>query len=316
MEDCKNKVADAIFDLDSAANAGNQNATPELVLSIIERLTGASTDFSGAFVKHLTSGDLSGDQQAEAIKHANNLTQAIVALLSNTKGVTRLAAEDKTIEGLLSTSKSSGNCAKGIFGGLQSSSLSTISQEKRPERVQQYQAELQSTLHPIISLAESLIPKDVSETVNNEDDLGDLVESELTSAARAIEEAAALLAKLLSEDKPDPKLTQTDVQVHQSILSSVKAITDAIGRLIVCATNAQQEIVANGRGNGTKTAFYKKNSRWMEGLISAAKAVATATKFLVECADGVVHGTHKMEQLVVAAHEGKLKLYGMILFIN
>ena len=39
------------------------------------------------------------------------------------------------------------------------------------------------------------------------------------------------------------------------------------------------------------------------GLITAAKSVASATTSLVEAADGVVNGTHTMEQLVVAAHE-------------
>lgn len=83
---------------------------------------------------------------------------------------------------------------------------------------------------------------------------------------------------------------------------SAQAITDAIGRLIVAATQSQQEIVAQGRGTGTKTAFYKKNNRWVEGLISAAKAVATATKILVESANGAVLGTHSVEQLIVAAN--------------
>jgi len=39
------------------------------------------------------------------------------------------------------------------------------------------------------------------------------------------------------------------------------------------------------------------------GLITAAKTVASATTALVAAADGVVNGTHTMEQLVVAAHE-------------
>lgn len=92
-------------------------------------------------------------------------------------------------------------------------------------------------------------------------------------------------------------------KVHQSILECSKAITDAISRLIQCATLAQVEIVASGRGSGSRMAFYKKNSRWMDGLISAAKAVASATNMMVLGADGVVHGTHKMEQLIVGAHE-------------
>ncbi|KAG8909671.1 sla2 Src-like adaptor 2, partial [Tulasnella sp. 417] len=49
--------------------------------------------------------------------------------------------------------------------------------------------------------------------------------------------------------------------------------------------------------------FYKKNNRWTEGLISAAKAVAYATTLLIESADGVLSGTHSLEQLIVASNE-------------
>lgn len=41
----------------------------------------------------------------------------------------------------------------------------------------------------------------------------------------------------------------------------------------------------------------------MEGLLSAAKAVAVSTKTLVESANGFVHGTHSIEQLVVSAND-------------
>jgi len=80
-------------------------------------------------------------------------------------------------------------------------------------------------------------------------------------------------------------------------------ITSAIGTLIRAATLAQQEIVAKGRGSATSAQFYKKNHRWTEGLVSAAKAVAMATTALVESADAVVRGTQGIEPLVVAAHE-------------
>ncbi|KAF8898981.1 I/LWEQ domain-containing protein [Infundibulicybe gibba] len=49
--------------------------------------------------------------------------------------------------------------------------------------------------------------------------------------------------------------------------------------------------------------FYKRNNRWTEGLISAAKAVAFATNLLIESADGVLSGTHSLEQLIVASNE-------------
>lgn len=61
--------------------------------------------------------------------------------------------------------------------------------------------------------------------------------------------------------------------------------------------------MAQGRGTSSRTAFYKRNNRWTEGLISAAKAVATSTNMLIETADGVISGTRKLEQLIVCAND-------------
>lgn len=131
-------------------------------------------------------------------------------------------------------------------------------------------------------------------------DVSDRVEQEMLSAAQAIEAAAARLSALLNAPSAD---TSAEYKVNTAILESVMGITGAIGNLIRAATLAQQEIVAKGRGSASAQQFYKKNHRWTEGLVSAAKAVAMCTTTLVENADGVVKGTHTMEQLVVAAHE-------------
>ncbi|KAH8918086.1 ANTH-domain-containing protein [Atractiella rhizophila] len=61
--------------------------------------------------------------------------------------------------------------------------------------------------------------------------------------------------------------------------------------------------VASGRGSGSTQAFYKRNNRWTEGLISAAKAVAWATTNLIQTADGVIDGSKSLEQLIVASNE-------------
>jgi hypothetical protein len=61
--------------------------------------------------------------------------------------------------------------------------------------------------------------------------------------------------------------------------------------------------VREGRGTSSRAAFYKKHNRWTEGLISAAKAVATSTNMLIETADGVISGRNSPEQLIVASNE-------------
>lgn len=81
------------------------------------------------------------------------------------------------------------------------------------------------------------------------------------------------------------------------------AVTNAIAALIKAATDSQNEIVQSGRGSSSRTAFYKKNNRWTEGLISAAKAVATSTNTLIETADGVISGRNSPEQLIVASND-------------
>jgi hypothetical protein len=91
---------------------------------------------------------------------------------------------------------------------------------------------------------------------------------------------------------------------QSSILEAAIAVTSAIARLIKAAAASQQEIVAQGRGSSMSRAqFYKKNNRWTEGLISAAKAVANSTNMLIETADGVISGRNSPEQLIVASND-------------
>ena len=125
----------------------------------------------------------------------------------------------------------------------------------------------------------------------------------MMGAARAIEEATECLQALMSRPRDSSRHNALDIQVHDSILQSAMAIIDAIAWLIKTATDSQQEVVAQGKGSSTTQQFYKRNNRWTEGLISAARAVAFATNLLIEAADGVLSGTHSLEQLIVASNE-------------
>jgi len=151
---------------------------------------------------------------------------------------------------------------------------------------------------------EGLIPKAKANALAKASgDIGDVVEREMLGAAKAIEAATQRLQELMSRPRDSSRFSAVDLQVHDAILAAAMAITSAIGRLIQAATESQQEIVAQGRGSSTAQQFYKRNNRWTEGLISAAKAVAYATTLLIESADGVLSGTHSLEQLIVASNE-------------
>jgi len=166
-------------------------------------------------------------------------------------------------------------------------------------------AETRSSLTKLSEIIDGIIPKGAKGPGlgKTNGDIGDIVEQTMSNAAQAIEAATARLQELMSRPRDTSRHSAVDLQVHDSILSAALAITNAIARLIQAATESQKEIVAQGKGSSSAQQFYKKNNRWTEGLVSAAKAVAFATNLLIESADGVLSGTHSLEQLIVASNE-------------
>ena len=200
------------------------------------------------------------------------------------------------------SAKAAALASKDFFSKVKSATSEATPADGRTPAIEEQAAKFGNQLSSFTKIVESLVPKDVSKITSNADDIADAVEREMMAAAKAIEDAANRIASLLQAPAA-PGLSVTDMQVNSAVLESAMAITNAAANLIRCATVAQQEIVAHGRGSSTRQAFYLKNNRWTEGLISAAKAVAQAVSILVESADGVVKGTRKMEELVVAATE-------------
>nr|ANN44264.1 SLA2 [Sclerotinia trifoliorum]ANN44268.1 SLA2 [Sclerotinia trifoliorum] len=292
------RVDDALYELDSTMQAGNQNATPSYVLSQIEKASASATEFATAFNNFIADGPNS--THAEIIRTINVFASSISDVLSNTKGLTRLATDDKKADQLINGARQSAQSTVTFFRGLQSFRLDGMDPVQRTEVVINSNNEVQIHLQRLNKLADTFAPNS-GKLTNNKGDLGDLVDNELSKAAEAIAAAAARLAKLKS--KPKDQYSTYKLEIHDSILDAAIAVTNAIARLIKAATVTQQEIVQAGRGSSSKTAFYKKNNRWTEGLISAAKAVATSTNTLIETADGVLSGRNSPEQLIVASND-------------
>jgi hypothetical protein len=277
-----------ILQVDSPSFLGNQGATPEFVLSVLEKVNFSCSDFGQSLVAVSQGGD-----PKNVIAPMTAFLGSMVQLSNNVKGVNRLANDDSISEELLESLKSSILNSKDIFEAGQSTTLASLPHSHRPEFIEKAVKEAFSSFRSLGVFVERIAPHD--NTKLNESELGDAVEQGMRLAARAIEDAAAHLASLMAMPQ--------QMQVHSAILEAAMTITNAISNLIKCATAAEREIVAHGRGNSSNVAFYKKNNKWTEGLISAARSVAVATTYLVETADGLVHDTHSWEQLVVAAQE-------------
>lgn len=295
------KIDDAIYELESTMQEGNRNATPEYLLSMIEKSMTTANEFATVFDLYLEGQQ--GGEHVEVIKTANNYAQAIADTLASTKGITRFCQTDDAVDKLVRVGKAPGDSAlKGLLA-LQSYRLENLKLPGRKDVVLRGNMDVRSALTKLSSEVEALVPKQSKSSARANGDIGDLVEQEMNAAARSIEQATQKLQNLMNRQRDTSRHSAVDIQVHDTILASAMAITQAIGRLIQAATDSQNEIVAQGKGSSSAQAFYKRNNRWTDGLISAAKAVAFATTLLIETADGVISGTHNLEQLIVASNE-------------
>ncbi|KAE8547848.1 hypothetical protein EYB25_009641 [Talaromyces marneffei] len=291
------RVDDALYELESSNQAGNQSATPAYVLSQVEKASASATEFSTAFNNFIADGPNSS--HAEIIRTVSIFSGSIADVLSNTKGLTRFATDDKNSDQLINAARKPAQATIRFLRGLQSFRLEGLEPLQKTDVVINNNLEVQRDLQTLSKFVDTFAPK--GSKISTSGDLGNLVDQELEKAANAIDAAVERLARL--RKKPRDGFTTYELRVNDTILEAALAITNAIAELIKAATESQQEIVREGRGSSSRTAFYKKNNRWTEGLISAAKAVATSTNRLIETADGVISGRNSPEQLIVASND-------------
>ncbi|CAG8475978.1 5410_t:CDS:10 [Paraglomus occultum] len=300
FQTCIQKIDDSIYELESPMQVGNQNSTPEYTLSMIEKATTQVSELSYALQRFLKSDRTR--EHTEVIKTATSFAQAISDVLANSKGITRLADEDDVVDNIVRTAKIAATTSQKFLLSVQSYKLDGVSSTARAQIVNQGELDVQTALQKVSKVTEGLLKTTIDVSNKADGEVGDLVEHEMLNAAKVIEQATARIQALMSRPR-DATLSTTELLVHDAILESALAVTNAIAHLIKCATDSQQEIVAKGRGSSTHAAFYKKHNRWTEGLISAAKAIAMATNLLIETADGVISGKASLEQLIVASNE-------------
>lgn len=300
LQSATKRVNDALYELDSPMQAGNQNSSSGYVLSTIEKASASATEFATAFNNFVADGP-NGDQP-EVIKHAHGFASSVADVLSNVKGLTRLFATDSQIDSATTAARDSAVKTVNFFEGVLSSRLQNLDSESMTERVISHNLEVQRSLQILTRTIERTDQRGKRGIQQYTVEIGDLVDQELKNAASTILEASQKLAQLVATPM-DSESSLKELDVNQNILESALAVTNAIAQLIKSATESQNEIVAQGKGNQSKTAFYRRNSRWTEGLVSAAKAVAASTRVLIETADGVVRGTNIPEQLIVASNE-------------
>lgn len=290
------RVDDSLYELDSTLHAGNPSAMPPYLLSQVEKASSAAMECATSFNNYIADGaNTAPTALAELPKNISTLASAVADMVPSVKGIARRTADDDKLEG---AARSAAQATARFFRSLQSWRLDGLDALQKTDVVINGNNDVQLALQALNRLVD-VLPRGF--TLGKSGDPSAIVEQELAKAMKAVQAAAARLAAL--RNKPRDPFAAYEVKVHEAILDAAAAVTSAVAELVRAATSAQNDIVQAGRGASSRTAFYKKNNRWTEGLISAAKAVAAATNTLIETADGVLSGRNSPEQLIVASND-------------
>eukprot|EP00123_Amoebidium_parasiticum_P014246 comp22409_c0_seq1/m.33514 comp22409_c0_seq1/g.33514 ORF comp22409_c0_seq1/g.33514 comp22409_c0_seq1/m.33514 type:complete len:879 (-) comp22409_c0_seq1:364-3000(-) len=107
--------------------------------------------------------------------------------------------------------------------------------------------------------------------------------AQLLAAAQAIARVAQDLAVLQTKNPQQYK-------VHQSMVSEAQQVTAAASKLVQAATECQKAIAGAYKSEASKGPKYHQDGTWSEGLVSAAKLVASGVEDLFAAANEVVKG--------------------------
>ncbi|TMW40498.1 hypothetical protein DOY81_014422, partial [Sarcophaga bullata] len=118
----------------------------------------------------------------------------------------------------------------------------------------------------------------MSNTFTENLNVADMLQKELKDMDNMIEEAAQKMLEIQQNSKS--KNEGIKLEVNDKILDSCTNLMQCIINLIKKSRDLQNEIVVNGKGTFSEKEFYKRNSQWTEGLISASKSVAKGANYL------------------------------------
>ena len=174
------RVDDALYELDSTMIAGNQNASGAYVLSQIEKASASAMEFSTSFNNYIADGPNS--THAEIIRTVSTFSGAIADVLSNTKGLTRFASDDKRGDQLINGARQSAQSTVNFFRALASFRLDGLEDLAKTDVVINNNNEVQMNLQKLSKLADAFAPK--TRVTTGAGDLGELVDREMKNAAQ------------------------------------------------------------------------------------------------------------------------------------
>jgi len=298
LESAYNSVDSYMFNIDSPANIGNQNATAQVLLDSSKRLA----DEVSSLLSAVEAGKEDDIRAAIA-----RLIAMDKALLDDAKGCTLLTDNPELQDALLRGARGTSSALAELLRGLVHN-VNDLEEWNDTKTLEEKRAALSAILTLLERSANGLMeekesggrpfPTGEGGSAGQVEDLEVVAEQELIKAAKVIEEAAKQIAS--AKAKPRPPKPAGTIDVTAPIMDAASAITNAAVQLIHAAAEAQKERVALGQmPNGESS--YKRDPTWSEGLISAAKYVAMATQQMVTAANDTAEGRVDDAALIAAS---------------
>jgi len=225
--------------------------------------------------------------EGNTVDKARKLADSTLKFLDDSKGViSKIEAADAKLQ----LGEGSRSIASDISKAL-GFAHQLIPQGKPDERqIQVLQAERNRFMQRLLDLEGTVTSlQKQANTDTNVTDLESLAERELSKAAKTIQDAAAAL--LAENSRRQIKVLPGELDLEGSIVDAAVGIASATQQLVTAAAYAQQERVKQGLGKKKEGNEYFRDPRWTEGLISAGKSVAEATRELVKFANKAAQGT-------------------------
>ncbi|XP_060074093.1 talin-1-like isoform X2 [Ylistrum balloti] len=268
-------------------NEPMKKATAEDLIRITKPITMATA-------KAVAAGN--SCRQEDVIQAANIGRRAIFDLLATCKGAATTAETADIRHRTIMTGRNAASSYNQLL-----EQVNVIIQRPTPEGRQclvELSRQVANSVSEIVQTAEAIKGSD---WVDPQDPTV-IAENELLGAANSIEAAAKKLAML----KPRPKVQEADMSLEfeEQILDAAKSIAAATAALVKSASAAQRELVAQGKVGATYSRMdTDEDGQWSQGLISAARLVATATHSLCESANAMVQGNATEERLIASSKE-------------
>jgi len=303
--EAENELDNALSQLNNPTFVGNIDATTDSVRSDLEALRKVTESYLNLISQPPKEDALEDAKHVGDIQRGiRDLSKAVSILLVDSKGVACNLPKKHT------------NLQSSLIGGASRVGIAAraaVSSGSKPQHTEEDMQKLRvgsdtsaNQLSELLDAINKALAEDERASSEVNVSIDDDAQRQLLAAASQIEALAAQLRESRKNIQHDPSLAPGAISVDEAIMEAAIAISQATHMLVNAAAAAQKERVEKGRAQATAARPYVANAVWAEGLVSAGRAVAMATRDLTNVANDAAKtkgmGEMVEEGLIAASH--------------